>query len=423
MNIKRNVYFTVQTGQQGFTDQLMQLSAFYKLGRACGYRFYFMPFKSERSRPFLGKQSSRKTVCDTADIYDFLGINSFFNSQPTIHFHDSSTFEVNLSDSIIEKERISSLDGLIRYVKCAVSKRLESGEINEPLLVILRLDRAKPARGKGKRDFFALINQSSKADQFSIDFRAIYDRKRLSEPMLSWGDVDTLKVLIHIRQGDTAVLYTPWKTYVPVDTRRPDYLEEYLSLDKVKSRYYDKFVDSIFSVADYDNFWESFKEKCVEVEPSVQVFSDGLKRAVNKLLSNSKTMSLSDVQKNALKEQMDYCDNETFKPLIRRNNLTCHIGETQESLFKLVESTLKADLVITSAQQRMLPKLVANYSSKTKPIVIVLYRNLIPDYSDIMAMHNDRFIYVNIDKPDWGEIKARLTDTKSDRSVANYFSS
>ena len=405
-----NVFFSIQTGQQGFTDQMMQLSAFYKLGRACGFPFYYIPFESIRSRPLEKDSVILESETKHTNVYDFLGINTFFKSQHEISFDDSCVFEVNLSDAILELEGIRGFDGLVEYVQKIVNQRVSSTNGECPWLFVLRLDRAKPAPGKGKRQFFALINHASEAEKFILNFNELYNRERQISPIDSLFDSTKQKVLFHIRQGDTAVLKTPWDTFVPVDIRRPDYLGESASLEEVKGRYHDKFVDSIFTPSDYYLFWKDFATSCLKGSKSVHVFSDGYKRAVDEVVRNAPKMSLSNEQIQELKEQRDTVDNEAFSEFFEDIDISCHIGESALSLYQLIDSALNADIIITSAQQRMLPKLIANYSPKEGAAVIVLYRNEEPDYSDVMASHKKRFIYVNIDTPDFEYVSQRLID-------------
>lgn len=405
-----NVFFSIQTGQQGFTDQMMQLSAFYKLGRACGFPFYFIPFESNRSLPLVADLECDETLSSYQSVYDFLGVNTFFNAQENAMFSEKNTFEVNLSDAIVKREGISNFELLVKYVQGKVAERVSSDKKNGPWLAILRMDRAKPEPGKGKRQFFSIIHKSTKADKFSIDFRSLYDSERLNKPVKSIFKQGHSKVLIHIRQGDTSVLKTPWNTFIPVDGRRPDFLQEASTLEEVRNRYHDKFVDSIFTSSDYYQFLKGFQSHCISSPLSVGVFSDGYRRAVDRVVLSAREMSLSNEQIQELKEQRDTVDSEAFSEFLEDKDISCHIGESALSLYQLIDSALNADVIVTSAQQRMLPKLIANYAPKEGAAVIVLYRNEEPDYSDVIASHKMRFIYVNIDAPDFEYVSQRLSD-------------
>lgn len=403
--VKSKVYFTVETGQQGFTDQMMQLSAFYKLGRAAGFEYHHTRFVSTRSNPLV---TSEKEAYD--DIYDFLGITDYFSGFNRGEFESDDVFEVNLSDAIVERENIQNFKALVQYVQKSVANALKEKESDAPKLFILRLERARPAPGKGKRQFFSLINASSKANKFSIGFKEIYNQHRAKKPFINNLNFDKTNVLIHIRQGDTAVVKTPWNAYIPVDKRRPDYLTENHRLEDITERYFDKFVDSIFTPEDYYTFWTSLAPY-IQNDIQLKVFSDGYQRAIDAILNGGRLLPLTEKQKHKLTAQKSNIDSDSFQCFHRLAYAECAVGETAQSLYQLVDSALRTDIIITAAQQRMLPKLIANYMPTGKPHVIVLYRNVMPDYSDITGADTSRFIYVNIDQPDFHYIVARLKET------------
>lgn len=399
------VYFTIETGQQGFTDQMMQLSSFYKLGKACGFEYHHKPFISARSEPL-----DNNDISEFEDIYDFLGLRDYFAAKQHFFSHDPLTHEINLSDAILENAGVKDFKTLVVYVQNKVSNVESTKTTQRPNLFILRMDRAKPAPGKGKRQFFSLINSANEADKYSLKFSSIYSKARAKKPLASTFSSESFKVLIHIRQGDTSVVKTPWNTFIPVDKRRPDYLTQNDSLEDITSRYFDKFVDSIFTPEDYHGFWVPLREHICKSDLELNVFSDGYQRAIDCILSGGKILKLSSEQKKQLETYRSDIDNLMFSSFSKLNCTKCLLGETAESLYKLVDGALQADLIITAAQQRMLPKLIANYMPNRGPSVIVLYRNNPPDYSDMMASHDTRFIYVDINNPKYDDIVKRLSN-------------
>ena len=63
-----------------------------------------------------------------------------------------------------------------------------------------------------------------------------------------------------------------------------------------------------------------------------------------------------------------------------------------------------------SNQLRMIPKLVANYCDEKSPKVIVLYKKSAPVNSDIVANDGNRFIYVDIENPDFESLIRRIRE-------------
>lgn len=404
------VYFTVHTGRQGFTDQLMQLSSFYKLGKACGFSFHYVPFVSNRSKPLTTEKSDQK-YSENDDIYNFLGVNRFFLRGNEAEFDESDFVEINLSDAILEKEKIQSFGALKKYVSNTAHSLLKMS--NESKFIVLRLDRAKPKYGKGKRQFFSLIHAANETNKFRIDFHQIYNEERKLNPVKTHYSPNKLKALIHIRQGDTAVLQTPWGTYIPVDGRRPDFLKESLSMESIRDCYHDRFVDSIFSPEDYAVFWHGLREHLEDLDFSLLTFSDGYKRAINLVLKNAARVGLSDDKCLQLSAQQDSYDSRAFNSFYELENSSVFIGEKRKFLHYLIDSALNADLIITAAQQRMLPKLIGNFLPGRYPVVVVLFRNSEPDYSDIIEDHERRFIYIDIDRPNFNLVLDALVDAKS----------
>jgi len=58
----------------------------------------------------------------------------------------------------------------------------------------------------------------------------------------------------------------------------------------------------------------------------------------------------------------------------------------------------------------MIPKLVANYCGEKTPKVIVLYKKSAPVNSDIVANDGNRFIYVDIENPDFESLIRRIRE-------------
>jgi hypothetical protein len=389
-------YFTIHTGNQGFTDQMMQFSPFYKLGIGLGYQYIFTPFISDRSKP-LQKNNSHQ-----ADIYDFLGFNQHFASSKLKPVDkEVERIEVELSDRIIEKNNISSFDELKNYLNNYVITKRQTGKAT---LVILRLERTPPLPGKGKRMFFSLINSKFPTFQDGLDLRSIYFSARKDNPIPSLFKENKYQILLHIRQGDTSFVETPWNTFIPVDRRRADFLTEQLDFDGMKSSFSNNAVDSLFQPKEYYLFLTKLLSKVEKQNFSTLCFSDGYQRAFNIINSNISRLKLSPEKKVALNEIKDQYDEKQFSIFDTLNDNKCIIGETEQSLHELINSALSADIIIVAAQQRMLPKLTANFCNGNSPIVIVLYRKNIPNYSDILKNDDERYIYTDIDNPDYNKI-------------------
>ncbi|MEM0952913.1 MAG: hypothetical protein AAGI24_02130 [Pseudomonadota bacterium] len=408
-------FFTIKTQTQGFTDQLMQFSAFYKLGRSLGFTFIYSPLISHRSRPLVGRaQNNTRDVAhhDHEDIFTFLGFNEHFENQ--MYSADDEllqSIEIELSDSILQAEHIEDYSGLKSYVK---QKVLDSSRDHDRYpLVILRLERKVPPLGKGKRAFFSIIHNAVTTLPDELNFRSLYDRRRQDHHVDSaFPDDGRIKLLLHIRQGDTSFIQTPWDTYIPVDGRRPDYLIEQSDYSVLKTAFSNNFVDSIFDPEDYVEFVQRLLARFEHTAFSVRTFSDGYQRAFAILKENIAKLQISSKGKAELLACEHEYDRKKFMILDEIADSRSQIGESLTNLHCLIQSALEADILLVAAQQRMLPKLVSLYCNEKHPVVIVLYRMQPPNYGDLIKNHTQRFVYTNIDDPDFERIGEALTRLK-----------
>ncbi len=416
------VLFTIHTGQQGFTDQLMQFNAFYKLGLALGYRYVFTPFVSRRSLPRTsdepagspslarGSRVSDAGTTGSSDIYDFLGFNQLFQGK-RFQLPDTARLELELelSDRILAEQGLRDLEDLKTYIAARVRREMESGDMgDDELLVILRLDRRPPPVGKGKRQFFALIHEGVPAFPDGLDLREQYFSARRSDAVPSPFAPGRLKVLLHMRQGDTSVVETPWGTFIPVDNRRPDFMTEQHDFEAVRAAFSNNAVDSLFTPADYFDFAQRLLSNFDASRISMMSFSDGFQRAFDVIEHQVDRLELSAAKLQSLRESRLGYDARQFSMFDDMANNTSVIGETRATLHQLIHATLTADLVIVAAQQRMLLKLIASYGGTAAPMALVLYRNQVPDNSDVILSHRQRFLYVDIDSPELTEAVGRI---------------
>lgn len=408
-----SIYFSIIPSYAGFTDQLHQFSAFYKLGLSLEYKYVHTSFSSKRSNPprlsFLEKVTGK--IYDKApsgikailsplklesafDVYEFLGFNQYLNSiNPKLKLLDLKIINIELSDELLEESNISSFDEIKKFVR--IKSKIETDIDNRNLLVKFSL------AGKRKRLFF-LIHSSVSEFQDSLSLRSAYFKARELSPYKSIFKNRKIKILTHVRQGDVCVLETPWDTCIPLDSRRGDWLREYNKFEDIEPG------DTLFRVADYYGFLKGLISCLGDDACSILCFSDGYKRALKLLELNLNESGMSAAQIGALKRSLKAYEKRSFEPFLSLKNSQCFIGESSKKLCRLIHSTITADIIITSNQQRMIQKLVSSYCSLDRPIVIVLYKGRMPDNKDIMPMDEERFIYANLHDPDYEYIVGKV---------------
>ncbi len=324
--------FTILISGGGFTDQLMQFRAFYKLGRSLGLRYRHTPFESERS----GR-----------GIFDFLGFNQQFDAV-LAPASDRPPLEIPLSDERLEREAASSFAGVQTLVRREIEARAGADS-----LIAFRLT--------GGRAFFADIHAALSEEPDELDLRTAYARHRARQPWRSRFEPNTIQILVHIRQGDTAVIRTPWDTFVPL--RGPDALREVDEIDE-------PLRSSLIDVPEYADLLAALM-RGLDEPCSAVVCSDGYALPFRKIRQHAEQLGLTDGQRRQLSE-LETTYQSRFDVFRGMPRTTCLIGEGEEHLFDLVHAALSADIMVVGTQQRMIPKLIASYPDLERPQILAL---------------------------------------------------
>ena len=404
------ITFTIIPTAAGFTDQLRQFNALYKLGLSLGYKYFHTPFLSSRSSrcirlsifekiagklenkfPFLRKYYSFMRRRSNFDVYDFLGFNQYFNSvNICLETKSLKVIDIELNDDILKLNHVNSFEGLQKFIQNRIENKFNLASNN--ILVEFR------STGGKRHKICAFIHSNIPNFQDSLSLRSIYFERRKESPCESRFLNNKIKILLHIRQGDTSVIETPWKTYIPV--RRLEKMKEYKKLENIEQ--------TVFLPTDYLNFMKNFISRLDDRMFSILTFSDGFQRAFMLLERHIEKFEFNSTQIQSLRKIRKLYDKIYFKKIRKLKNSKCFVGESSRNLSNLIHSTLNSDIVITSSQQRMLPKLVECYCDAIKPIVVILYKGSKPEYDDISFMHEERFIYTDLYRPNYEYIFQRL---------------
>jgi hypothetical protein len=383
-------YFTITPSiKSGFTDQLLQLTVLMTIGKSLDFSYYHTILNSIRSSGIENDRSD--------DIYDFLGINDYLRSlsSPPCK-HPIIVQDIELSDEVVLSNQIHSLNQLLQYISFIVESQtpVNEGDLMVNFFVT------------GKRTFFKYIVQDDRFHQYSLNLREIYDQTRIHWPHPSLFTSGTLKkILIHVRQGDISVIKTPWETYIPVDKRIEGWLDEFQELANIKSL---RDVNQLLFPVDFSRFLSVFNDCFASENSEMLIFSDGYDRAFQMIFDNINHFGFSDQQKQDLRISSENYNEIAFRDFDAFQNYRMFIGESVPQLFDLVDSVINADIVIVGVQQRMIVKLVAQFCPDSGPVVVVLFRSEMPDFSNIHPRDKERFIYVDINHYDVGDICNRI---------------
>lgn len=331
--ILSSVFFTIDVGKKGgVTDQLMQFFTYYKLGRIVGMNYIHKDFYSVRS---------------SDAVYDFLGFNSYWEERLENSLCDRENikeFLLELSIDLLEKKEIYSLPELISYVQKIA---LEQFSYRKKLLLVF--PRISDARAKLCR----IINGAIPYLPDGVNLRDLYLKHRNAD---SLNTRNIVKAVVHIRLGDVASIKTPWNSFICV---RSSQVKETNRLPSGRIE-----VDNFYDVV------HLLQKKLASLKVNFNLFSDGYGMAFKIALNNAK---LPLKKLNALKALQTSYENAKFIQFDSLNFENKYIGEDDDSLFKLIDYALNSQIIITSVNQRMMPKLISCFPNESnKQIVIIL---------------------------------------------------
>ncbi|MDJ0690797.1 MAG: MIOREX complex component 7 [Xenococcaceae cyanobacterium MO_188.B32] len=367
-------YFTISvTKGCGVADQINQWSGFYKLGLSLGYKYVHTPLRNYRS--------SNK-------IYNFLAINNYFFFKRILFVWllkvlRYTVVDLELNDELLKAHNVYTFQELQSFVKDYISE--QSSLINKSLLIRFKVT--------GRRKFLSLIQLQIPNFLDGLDLRSIYFRSRRINPRRSRFVEDKLKLLVHIRQGDTALIETPWQTFLPI--KRPKSLQftEVKDLNDPRFNYF-------IRVNEFYDFIKKFTSGFEDDIFSMVISSDGFERAFQKIYRNINRLNWSSEQIEAIKESESLYNDKSFHIFKKFKHSVCLIGENDENLFDLIHSSLMADIIVVSTQQRMLPTLIANYYDLDNPVImILLYKaEKLTNHQETLSLHKDKLERLSLHK-------------------------
>lgn len=353
----------------GFTDQILAFGLLYKLGAKLGLKYQYSPINP---RPNLLKAEAEGQFtfagpCNGSytGIFDFLGFDWYFSEKHCCKDIDQiDTVEFLFDQAAFEENAIEDLQGLLDHLRQLVLKNMPAGNAPLHLHFVLRNQIA------ALRWLHQLPNSL-----LDFDFAEIYRHFRQERPHPDGFDNNKPGVLMHIRQGDTAVIETPWHSFVQVWGRGRDNFTERSSAADIRDH-------QRICVADFESFYSDLKAGLEEFELSTQVHSDGFARAFYHLDGSIDRLALSNEQVEQLQSYRDGYDERAFSVFKQHGDARVFVGEDLSLLFELMHAFYTADVVIIGTQQRMLAKQYAySFTDSGGPLLITLYRHHSPYYN------------------------------------------
>ena len=390
------LYYSIEVPKHiGFTDQIVLFGLLYKLGSLMGIKYYYTPMEPRRNILKSGIKGDmileEQESIDYAGIFDFLGFDWYFSENSARESIDEiDTIEFNFCQSYFDKHHIDDLNDLIKCVMKLIleSLPLEGNALHIRFVIKVQI---RPLAWLHKLPNTLL----------DFDLGDIYKKFRAKAPFPNTFESAKPKILIHSRQGDTAVIHTPWNTFIQIWGGGRDAFVERQSIEDIEDH-------QVITVSDFERFYADFKSGLDEYQLSTQFHSDGFARAFFALNKNIDKLSFTEEQQERLKVHAASYDGLAFGDFHKHSEVNIFVGEKQNYLFELMHAFYSADIVIVGTQQRMLAKQYAySFSDGGGPLFITLYKEKFPYYNYLGNLNMMRnCMYVNLEEYDISDVIA-----------------
>ncbi|MGH7885233.1 MAG: hypothetical protein ACRENO_06010 [Thermodesulfobacteriota bacterium] len=408
MNNQDNIYFTIVTAKSGFTDKLNQFNAFYRLGCNMGFNYYhtdFISFRSSNSvlneKPTIISKIHRTVQMIIRlikyyllnkyyfEIFNFIGFNDYLKSKNRrINPKSFKKIDIVLDDKLILEEMIESVDDFKNYIN-----RILSNYKQQRKMIIFRVE-------KGGRKLIKPILLHIPAYPDQLGLRAHFFKIRQKHKRNSNFNKNKIKVLVHIRKGDTAFIKTPWNTYIQMIK---DFFIETKNITDLTDNNY-------VNICDFKFFIEKIISLHSEDKFSTLIFSDGFERAFSIIYLNMEKLNFTKHQINQIMKTEKFYNKKQFEVFENIRGTKLIVGETDRKLKNLIFSVLEADIVVIGTKQGMIKIFLENYFDITNmPIVVVLFRG---NHPQTPSLNNEiisrKFIFVDVDNSNDDKVFSRL---------------
>lgn len=338
---------------------------------------------------------SAKSVWDSLGLNDYLARRA--KAQKQVNLRECKQVNIKLGDYVLKQNGISTLEELQTYVRRAAARENLS---ERPLLLNVRL--------MYPLDSFRSIMSSIPDSIDDLDLRAIYlehRRRHLRNPKYP---PQGLRTLVHIRQGESAAVRTPWKTWV------------YWSrgggrgLRWLECREENEFRQ--LTVSDFHHFIQGISSRFTDNAFAVQIFSDGFERAFRQIHGLNDGESGLKLTRKRLDSLLAYRRRyaREFKILERMKNSRLTVGEVpQGKLIRLIDAVSTADLLIAAFPKQMgVFQIRRHFALPASVPTILLYKPIAEKQMRDFLENNpsDKIIPVDISAPDFDRTATRLTE-------------
>ena len=444
MRPETKYYFSIKLRETaGLADRLTMWRDLYLLGCSLGWTHVYQPLRSDRSDP-------------DSNIFDFLGVNDL---SQTYSLDNAAACHIRVIRHIVSRGDIGmdirSAEDLRAQIMSMVQQRLRTGrlryflalkwrnlwqahcaapavliQLEEPFASNLRRMFRFPflycdrLRIYLRRRVGLSINSELKKrqlisgqwlpyvetagdipDRFTRTLQRAYDNAEARSSWPSKFEEGKIKVLVHIRLGDFAVIRAPWgKFLTALQPAQFESREDIGGRDGFEPREYLPFLKELSSCAAPDML-------------SIITASDGYDRAFAGIYGWGRAEGrLSAEQVRYLKEVQGTYQDSAFEGFSTISQMV--VGENSDNLRHTLTALMQADIILSSSTST-LPKVIMDIYRRSEksppppPLHIALYR-------DRKFVRNRELLYnrwaypnillVDIAHPDFKRIKMRVRE-------------
>ncbi|MFT4613010.1 MAG: hypothetical protein ACI9NT_000143 [Bacteroidia bacterium] len=399
----RRIYYSIHVTQRvGFTDQTMLVALLCKLGALLELQYHFTPVHDSISSRHSGISADLdwegKNTGQYSGIFDYVGFDNFFAQRSkTASVEAMSCVDIVFARNTVGKQQFTNSQDMISAVKALIVGALPNGDA--PLHVRFEIAR----QGDVVKWLHELPN-----DLLDFNYTDIYWKFRAQHCVSEVFDSKAPKLLMHIRQGDTAVIETPWKSYVQIWGKGKD---PYCERERVN----DIQDNVVITVADFEIFYTELKSQLTVSSLSTLVHSDGFSRAFFKLNKRLDRLDLNAEKIELLQQSREGYNDRAFKVFEKHTEAKLFVGEDLDLLYELIHAFYTCDILIVGTQQRMLAKQYAfsfleEHEGHASPLLVTLYKREAPDYAIYGNPHmQDRCLNVDLTNYDIVDVAAQVT--------------
>lgn len=303
----KTLFTVLPHSHAGFTDQLTTLALAHDVGTRCGYEFRLTPFTSLRSD------------------HDFWSRYDLSGSFPVL-----STDELTLPRARVELSASRARHRGVRTPQDLVAMVREQVPVGTRMVVIEFTEREHLLKSIAWDDSPGMVS-------FHAALRKVFAVRQ------AWTSKRGLRVLLHLRCGDTAdvpligpVNYRVWGDHVQV--ARPALATPFLGARLVM----DVVRDSLGPAG-----------------AEFRVCTDGYGRAARSAVRSAEPGGTITRGLATLMERAIILHEEAARAVIAGDDVTFNMGEGAESIEGLIDAAQQSDLIVVNAAQRLIPKLLA----------------------------------------------------------------